>query len=81
MRRPLVPVALAAVALVALAARAQGHDNSIDPGMTKAQVIEHLGSPASVKTADTVTYLFTAKKADTSAAKKADTTAAKPPRE
>jgi outer membrane protein assembly factor BamE (lipoprotein component of BamABCDE complex) len=58
MRRPLVPVALAAVALVALAARAQGHDNSIDPGMTKAQVIEHLGSPASVKTADTVTYLF-----------------------
>jgi len=58
MRRPLVPVALAAVAFVALAARAQGRDNSIDPGMTKAQVIEHLGTPASVKTADTVTYLF-----------------------
>ena len=59
MRRPLVPVALAAaVALVAFAARAQGRDNSIDPGMTKAQVIEHLGTPASIKTADTVTYLF-----------------------
>jgi hypothetical protein len=58
MRRPLVPVTLAAVAFVALAAHAQGRDNSIDPGMTKAQVIEHLGSPASVKTADTVTYLF-----------------------
>ena len=59
MRRQLVPVALAAaVATVAFAARAQGRDNTVDPGMTKAQVIEHLGTPASIKTADTVTYLF-----------------------
>jgi hypothetical protein len=62
MRRPLVPVVLAtvaaAIATFAAVAAAQGRDNTVDPGMTKAQVISHLGPPASMKTADTVTYLF-----------------------
>jgi len=59
MRRPLVPVVLAvAAAILSVAASAQGRDNTIDPGMSKAQVIEHLGPPASAKSTDTVTYLF-----------------------
>lgn len=58
MRRPLLLALLFAVAAAARPAGAQGRDNTIDPGMTKAQVIEHLGQPQSVKTSDTLTFLF-----------------------
>jgi hypothetical protein len=58
MRRPLVLAAILAAAVAVHPAHAQARDNTIDPGMTKAQVIEHLGTPASVKTADTLTYMF-----------------------
>ena len=48
------------VALFALVAPAVGAQTagSIDPGMTKAQVIEHLGAPASERVAGSYTYLF-----------------------
>lgn len=60
MRRPIVPAVLAtaAAALITLAAAAQGRDYTIDPGMTKAQVIEHLGQPQSVKNTDTLTFMY-----------------------
>jgi hypothetical protein len=59
MRRQLVLAALVALAApLAPRAGAQTKDNIIDPGMSKTQVIEHLGQPSSVKTADTALYMF-----------------------
>jgi len=58
MHRPLVLLALAAGIVFVRPAHAQTRDNTIDPGMTKAQVIEHLGPPSSVKTTDSMTYLM-----------------------
>jgi outer membrane protein assembly factor BamE (lipoprotein component of BamABCDE complex) len=60
MRRPIVIAALCAVAATSFAwtAAAQTKDNIIDPGMTKAEVIEHLGPPQSVKTSDTLTFIY-----------------------
>ena len=59
MRRPLVLAALALIAAsLAPRAGAQTKDNVVDPGMSKTQVIEHLGQPSSVKTADTTIYMF-----------------------
>ena len=61
MRRPLVLAALCGFAASVAIARpvlAQARDNSIDPGMTKAQVIEHLGQPQSMHTSDTLVYLY-----------------------
>jgi hypothetical protein len=48
------------VSLIALAAPVLGAQSapSIDPGMTKAQVVERLGAPASERTAGSYTYLF-----------------------
>jgi hypothetical protein len=45
------------LALVAPTLSAQSAP-SIDPGMTKAQVVEHLGAPASERVAGSYTYLF-----------------------
>jgi hypothetical protein len=59
MRRPLVLAALLAFAAApATSAAAQTKDNIIDPGMSKTQVIEHLGQPQSLKTADTTLYMY-----------------------
>ncbi|HUO52629.1 MAG TPA: hypothetical protein VMT93_08925 [Gemmatimonadaceae bacterium] len=58
MRSAFVLAAAAVAVLAARPARAQGRDNTIDPGMSKAQVIEHLGQPVSVKTSDTLTFMF-----------------------
>lgn len=60
MRRPIVIAALCAVAAASFArpAAAQTKDNIIDPGMSKAEVIAHLGSPQSMKTSDTLTFLY-----------------------
>lgn len=59
MRRPLVLAALCAFAATpALSAGAQTKDNVIDPGMSKTQVIEHLGQPQSLKTSDTTLYMY-----------------------
>ncbi len=59
MRRPFVLAALSAfAATAALAAAAQTKDNVIDPGMSKTQVIEHLGQPQSLKTSDTTLYMY-----------------------
>ena len=61
MRRPLVLAALcslAASAAIAGPVFAQARDNSIDPGMSKAQVIDHLGPPQSAHTSDTLAYLY-----------------------
>jgi hypothetical protein len=55
MRRTLF---VALFALIAPALGAQTTAGSIDPGMTKAQVIEHLGAPASERVAGNYTYLF-----------------------
>jgi hypothetical protein len=60
MRRSVV-VALLATVLAAAAARpvsAQARDNQIDPGMTKAQVIEHLGQPQSASKKDSSLFLY-----------------------
>jgi len=57
MRSTLVLAALLTAAAVR-PANAQARDNTIDPGMSKAQVIEHLGPPQSVKTSDTLTFMF-----------------------
>jgi hypothetical protein len=58
MRRPLVLAALVVLA-ASLAPRASAQkDNIIDPGMSKTQVIEHLGQPQSLKTADTTLYMY-----------------------
>jgi hypothetical protein len=48
------------VSLIALVAPVLGAQStpSIDPGMTKAQVVEQLGAPASERTAGSYTYLF-----------------------
>ncbi len=59
MRRPLVLAALVVLAAsLAPRAGAQTKDNIIDPGMSKTQVIEHLGQPQSLKTADTTLYMY-----------------------
>jgi hypothetical protein len=60
MRRPIIIAALCAVAAASFArpAAAQTKDNIIDPGMSKAEVIAHLGSPQSMKTSDTLTFLY-----------------------
>jgi outer membrane protein assembly factor BamE (lipoprotein component of BamABCDE complex) len=53
-------IALFASVLMALAAGAvrPAAAQSIDPGMTKAQVIERLGYPAAERTSGAFTYLF-----------------------
>ncbi|HEX7545466.1 MAG TPA: outer membrane protein assembly factor BamE [Gemmatimonadaceae bacterium] len=50
-------ITLAALLLVALAGSA-GAQASIDPGMTKEQVIARLGKPASEHSKGTTTYLY-----------------------
>ena len=60
MRRSVVAALLTTV-LAAAAARpvsAQARDNQIDPGMTKAQVIEHLGQPQSASKKDSSLFLY-----------------------
>ena len=57
MRRPLA-LAVLALAAASHSAAAQARDNTIDPGMSKAQVIEHLGQPNSVKTTDTLMFVY-----------------------
>jgi hypothetical protein len=50
---------LLALSFVAVAAQAQtGASGTIDPGMTRAQVIERLGKPATVRTYQGSTYLL-----------------------
>lgn len=50
---------LVAGLLVALAGRAAAQSpRTIDPGMTRAQVIERLGQPAAVRTTGASTYIF-----------------------
>ena len=49
---------LLVLVLAAGSAHAQSTDATIDPGMTKAQVIEHLGKPATVRTFQGTTYLL-----------------------
>ncbi len=43
---------------IAVSASAQEVERSIDPGMSKAQVIERLGPPAAVRSFDSTTYLL-----------------------
>src|SRR3569833_2498756 len=47
-----------ALSFVALTAQAQSGAGTIDPGMTRAQVIERLGKPATVRTYQGSTYLM-----------------------
>ena len=47
-----------ALSLVAATAHAQTGAGTIDPGMTRAQVIERLGKPATVRTYQGTTYLM-----------------------
>lgn len=47
-----------ALSFVAVTARAQSGTGTIDPGMTRAQVIERFGKPATVRTYQTSTYLM-----------------------
>ncbi|MDQ2765596.1 MAG: hypothetical protein M3Y30_00450 [Gemmatimonadota bacterium] len=49
---------LLALSLVAAAAQAQTTDATIDPGMTRAQVIEKLGKPATIRNYQGSTYLM-----------------------
>lgn len=49
---------LLALLLVSASASAQSTEGTIDPGMTKAQVIERLGKPATVRTFQGTTYLL-----------------------
>jgi hypothetical protein len=49
---------LLALSLVATTVQAQTGDATIDPGMTKAQVIEKLGKPATVRNYQGSTYLM-----------------------
>jgi hypothetical protein len=53
-----LPIVVALSLIAAGAAQGQGSDRSIDPGMTKAQVIEHLGQPAAQRSYDGKTYLL-----------------------
>jgi outer membrane protein assembly factor BamE (lipoprotein component of BamABCDE complex) len=56
MRRVIVPII---ALLIAAAVGVQGAAaQSIDPGMTKGQVIERLGAPASERSTGPYTYLF-----------------------
>ena len=55
MRRILV---VSLITLFAPALGAQTAGGTIDPGMTKAQVVENLGAPASERVAGKFTYLF-----------------------
>ena len=48
----------AATAVGASALRAQQEERTIDPGMTRAQVVERLGKPKGVRSAGEYTYLF-----------------------
>src|SRR6185312_11560237 len=47
-----------ALSFVAVTAHAQSGSGTIDPGMTRAQVIERLGKPATVRTYQGSTYLM-----------------------
>jgi len=60
MRRSVVAVLLAALvsAAVARPVQAQAPDNQIDPGMSKAQVIQHLGQPQSISKKDSSLFLY-----------------------
>jgi len=60
MRRSVVAALLAVFASVALArpVHAQAPDNQIDPGMSKAQVIQHLGQPQSISKKDSSLFLY-----------------------
>ena len=49
---------LLALSFVTVAAQAQTGTGTIDPGMTRAQVIERLGKPATVRTYQGSTYLL-----------------------
>jgi hypothetical protein len=49
---------LLALLLVSASASAQSTEGTIDPGMTKQQVIERLGKPATVRTFQGTTYLL-----------------------
>jgi hypothetical protein len=51
-----------ALSLVAATAHAQAGAGTIDPGMTRAQVIERLGKPATIRTYQGSTYLMYANK-------------------
>ena len=60
MRRSVV-AALLCTAVTVAATRplaAQAPDNQIDPGMSKVQVIEHLGKPQSASKTDTLLFLY-----------------------
>ncbi|HXY31852.1 MAG TPA: outer membrane protein assembly factor BamE [Gemmatimonadaceae bacterium] len=58
MRVLLLAAVVAATASIAPVAGAQGSDQSIDPGMSKKQVIEHLGQPATTRTYNGKTYML-----------------------
>jgi len=49
---------LLALSFVAVTAQAQTGDATIDPGMSKAQVIEKLGKPSTIRTYQGSTYLM-----------------------
>ena len=57
MRRVIVPF-LALLIAIAAAGVQGAAAQSIDPGMTKSQVIERLGAPAAERTSGAYTYLF-----------------------
>jgi outer membrane protein assembly factor BamE (lipoprotein component of BamABCDE complex) len=58
MRFPSTLFTLAALAVLSTPAMAQAAPASIDPGMSKAQVIERFGKPASERSRGEYTYLF-----------------------
>jgi hypothetical protein len=58
MRRSLLLLSLCAAAALVRPAAGQTRDNTVEPGMTKAEVIDHLGPPQSVKNSDSLTFMF-----------------------
>lgn len=56
--RPVIVLSTALLIAIAAAGVQGAAAQSIDPGMTKSQVIERLGAPAAERTSGAYTYLF-----------------------